>query len=458
MTNVRERVSLIVAVLLLTAGVCHAQENQSIDPALARQIDAIWAVDNHAHPVLAPPLDATDRNFDALPVSNLEPQSDPVASRPDFPLLGAAWKALYGFDAAPPLDAEAMKRLNVVRARVKEREGEHYPAWVLDKARIGTMLADRVSMGRGVEPPRFLWVPYVDALLFPLDNSGMAAASPDRKAFFALEDQLRAKYLTKVGLSAPPATLDDYLKQVVTPTLERQKAGGAVAEKFEVAYLRSFDFTNPPRADVVKIYAKWVGQRQPDNAEYKLLQDFLFRYIALECGRLGMVVHIHAMAGAGSYFSIAGVNPLMLEPLFNDPTLRHTNFVLLHGGWPYVREIGALLQKPNVYLDISQQDLVIPSATQAKWLREWLEFEPEKVLFGTDGYPYADYLGWPESTWISSRDARQALAIALTGMMRDGEITRARAVEIAQMVLRGNAEALYKFKASNGDARVAKTK
>jgi hypothetical protein len=36
---------------------------------------------------------ATDREFDALPADSLEPQTDPVALRPDYPLLGAAWKA-----------------------------------------------------------------------------------------------------------------------------------------------------------------------------------------------------------------------------------------------------------------------------------------------------------------------------------------------------------------------------
>jgi uncharacterized protein len=175
------------------------------------------------------------------------------------------------------------------------------------------------------------------------------------------------------------------------------------------------------------------------------LQDYLFRYIAMECGRLSMPVHLHAMAGAGSYFSIAGVNPLLLEPLLNDPRLRKTNFVLLHGGWPYVREVGALLQTPNVYLDISSQDLITTPHPEAQWLREWLEFEPEKVIFGTDGYPYTKELGWPESTWIASRNAREALGIALTGMLRDGEVSRRRAVELAKMVLHGNAEALYKF-------------
>ena len=444
MKSARQIIALAAAWLILPATFCCAQQAKpEIDPGIAQQIGAIWAVDNHAHPVLAPPLDKTDREFDALPATSLEPQSDPVALRPDSPLLQAAWKALYNFDAPLPLDAAAEARLRAARDQIKAQQGENYPAWVLDKAKIGTMLANRVAMGRGIEPPRFRWVPFADALLFPFDNSGVAAVSPDRKTFFALEDDVRAKYFKQVGISTPPATLDEYLNHVVTPILEQQKAGGAVAEKFEVAYLRSFDFSNPPRAQVEKIYSRWAGGGVPDAAEYKLLQDFLFRYIAMECGRLGMAVHLHAMAGAGSYFSITGVNPLLLEPVFNDPRLRKTNFVLLHGGWPYVREIGALLQKPNVYLDISSQDLIIAPHTEAIWLREWLEMQPQKVLFGTDGYAYSDQMDWPDATWIASRNAREALGISLTGMLQDREISRERAYEIARMVLRGNAETLY---------------
>jgi hypothetical protein len=449
MKGARQIVALTLACILLPAVFCYAQQaTPEIDPSLAHQISTIWALDNHAHPVLAPPLDQTDRGFDALPAASLEPQSDPVAFRPDFPLLGVAWKALYGFNTPPPLDTAGAARLIAARKRIKTQQGENYPAWVLDKSKIGTMLANRVAMGRGIEPPRFRWVPYVDALLFPLDNSGMAAVSPDRRIFFSLEDGVRAKYFKQVGISGPPATLDEYLTHVITPILEQQKAGGAVAEKFEVAYLRSFDFSDPPRPLVEKIYSKWVGGGVPEASDYKLLQDFLFRYIAMECGRLDLAVHLHAMAGAGSYFSITGVNPQLLEPLFNDPRLRKTNFVLLHGGWPYVSEIGALLQKPNVYLDISSQDLIIPPHTQAIWLREWLEMQPQKVLFGTDGYAYTDQMDWPEATWIASRNAREALGISLTGMLRDHEISRQRANEIARMVLRGNGDALYHFRSA----------
>jgi predicted TIM-barrel fold metal-dependent hydrolase len=74
--------------------------------------------------------------------------------------------------------------------------------------------------------------------------------------------------------------------------------------------------------------------------------------------------------------------------------------------------------------------------------------QPQKVLFGTDGYAYSDEMGWPEATWIASRNAREALAISLTGMLRDHEINRERANEIARMVLRGNAETLYHLQAA----------
>jgi len=414
-----------------------------VDPQLARLISTIPAIDNHAHPVLPPPNLATDRGFDALPVDSMEPQTDPVAWRPDNPALGEAWKALWRFPDAPPLSPDALKRLAASRDKIRSQHGDKYDLWVLDQAHIATMLGNRVAMGPGVAPPRFRWVPYIDALVFPLDNAGLAAANPDRALFFPLEDKLRASYLASLNLKAPPPTLDAYLTQVVTPLLERQHADGAVAEKFEIAYLRGFDFSDPSREDAARIYARWVNRPRPDLADYKLLQDFLFRFIAAECGRIGMAVHLHGMSGAGGYFSIAGVNPLLLEPLFNAPKLRKTQFVMLHGGWPYIHELGALLQKPNVFLDLSQQSLVIPPRTLASWLREWLEVFPDKVLFATDGYPFSDSLGWEEAAYLASRNIRAALAIALSGMLRDREITRDRAAAIGRGVLHDNAARLY---------------
>jgi predicted TIM-barrel fold metal-dependent hydrolase len=408
------RALLLPAALLLAT--CSRQQ-PAVDPQLAAEIANIKAIDNHAHPVLAAP---GDREFDALPVDNMEPQSDPVALRT------GAFKT--------PFTAES-------KAAAKREHGDQYPAWVLDQMGVETMLANRVAMGNSVQPPRFRWVPYADALIFPLDNAHLAAKNSDRKAFFALEDKLRATYLAKAGLMVPPATLAEYLARVVTPTLERHQRGGAVAEKFEAAYLRSLAFDAADAAEADRVYRL----RTPSDAEYKVLQDYLFRYIAAECGRLGMAVHLHTMAGAGGYFDVAGANPLNLEPVLNDPALRKTKFVMVHGGWPFTREITSLLEKPNAYLDFSGQSLLLAPATLAGILREWLDHVPEKVMFATDAYPYSNEMGWEESGWISARNGREALGRALTGMMRDSAITHTRAVELARMVLRENARALYGF-------------
>jgi uncharacterized protein len=439
-------VVLSCSALLYGQGQPHQQPKTFIvDPRIASLIATTPAIDNHAHPMLSPPDYVTDRNFDALPVDSMEPETDPAGMRPDSPALHDAWKALFKFESRPPLDAAGLAKLDVAREAVRRRQGTNYSTYILDQSGIGTMLANRVALGTGVQPPRFRWVPYVDTLLFPFNNSDLASATPDRKQFFPLEDALRQRYLQQVGLKSLPPSLEDYLKQLVTPLLEQQKANGAVAEKFEIAYLRSFGFDDVPQSEAANIYAKWLREEHPDPVQYKRLQDFLFRYIAAECGRLSLPVHIHTTAGGGGYFSVAGDNPLLLEPLFNDSRLRKTTFVLLHGGWPFVHEIGALLQKPNVYLDLSQQSLMIPSRTMSLWLREWLELYPEKILYATDAYPFSSSMGWEEAAWIANRNVRQSLGIALTGMLQDDEIDAARAKELANMVLHGNAESLYKF-------------
>jgi predicted TIM-barrel fold metal-dependent hydrolase len=437
------RTALLVA--FATIRVTAQSSNLPIDPTLAAQIATIPAIDNHAHTLLSPPDYATDRNFDALPVDNMEPETDPVGLRPSLPALHEAWQAIFHFNGNPPLDAGGLKQLEAAREATRREKGEAYSTYILDKANIATELANRVAMGTGVQPPRFRWVPYIDTLLFSLDNSGLAAATPDRKQFFPLEDKLRAQYLQQANLKTLPPTLDLYLSKLIDVILTQQKSQGAVAEKFEIAYLRSFGFDDVPQTEAAHIYGTLLHTTHPNETQYKRLQDFLFRYIAQECGRLNLPVHIHTISGAGGYFDIAGDNPLLLEPLFNDPRLRKTNFVLLHGGWPFIHEIGSLLQKPNVYLDLSQQSLMMSPRTMSAWLREWLELYPEKILYATDAYPYSQSMGWEEAAWIANQNIRTSLGMALTGMMNDKQITEPQAEKLAHMVLHANAESLYKF-------------
>jgi predicted TIM-barrel fold metal-dependent hydrolase len=246
-------------------------------------------------------------------------------------------------------------------------------------------------------------------------------------------------------LDAVPATLKEYLSKVVTPTLQRQKASGAIAIKFEAAYLRSLDFADAPETEATRIYESYAKRGEPPAGDYKTLQDFLFRFIAREAGRLGLAVHIHCTAGAGSYYSLRTANPLLLEPLFNDPTQRKTNFVLIHGGWPFIKETAHLMVKPNVYADFSVQNLLLYPRPLSETLRSWLELVPEKMLFGTDAMPLMPEVNWEETAFLATNTTRQALALALSGMMADGEITRERAGVLARMVMRDNAIKLYQL-------------
>lgn len=432
-----------VLVLLITCFVSLQVMAQAPDPALMAEIRKIRAIDNHSHPPRVVASGETDDEFDALPCDPLEPTESNTMTRPENPQYVAAWRALWGYEYTDR-NADHVKELIAKKNNIREEQGDHYPAWVLDQLGIDTELANRVAMGRGLDAQHFRWVPFDDALLFPLNNDGLAAETPDRKFFFGRENTLLALYRRELGVASMPATLAAFTSRLVTPELELQKKTGAVAIKFEAAYLRSLDFKPASERDAASVYAKYLHGGAPSKEEYTGLQDYLFRYVAAEAGRLSLPVHIHTGAGCGGYFFLSGSNPLLLESLLNDSRLRKTTFVLLHGGsGPFTATIAPLLMKPNVYADLSEQTWMESPHRLAEVLRDWLEWYPEKVLFGTDLYPGSGAYDWEEVGWQTSQTARQALGIALTGMVEDGEINVLRANKIARMVLRENAIKLY---------------
>jgi hypothetical protein len=437
----------IAIALLLVSGVPAAVQSQTpssaapnaVDPALEEFIAKVRAVDNHTHVNSVAP---DDSDYDALPLEALLPFPLPARLLPENPDWSAAARALYGYPHAD-LNEPHVLELRHARERIAREQGERYPRWVLDRVGTEVMLANRVAMGPGLPPPRFRWVSYVDALMLPLSTKAEAAVTPDRAKLYPYEDKLLRRYLAERNVAKLPATLDAYLRTVVTPTLERQRKDGCVAVKFEAGYLRSLDFDDVPAETASRVYARYVAGGEPPRVDYKALQDFLFRFIAREAGRLGMAVHIHSIEGAGAFYRAAGSDPMLLESTFNDPTLRGTKFVIVHGGGVYAARAGAMLWKPNVYLDTSALALIYPVGKLARVLEDWLGELPEKVLFGTDAASYGPDSGWDLSAWVGTTTARRALGIALTDMMRNGSVSRSRAEEIATMVMRTNAAKLY---------------
>jgi uncharacterized protein len=434
----------LVLALFASLGVCGVCAAQEVDPQLMAYIDSVRAIDNHSH-VVAPDLER-DTAYDALRCEILGPGGTLAPGNTRFgPDLQAAWKALYDF-AGESDSAETLKQWQSRQKVVRDKLGAGYFDWVVQQGGLDIVLANRISMAPQLGSSRFRWVPYADALLFPLDNTAQKAENPDRKILYEAEEQHLRNYMSALGVSRPPSTLDQYLTQVVGPTLESQKQNGAVAIKFEVAYLRSLDFQPVSRDAAAAIYARHVSGGIASASDYKQLQDFLLRDIVLRAGQLGLVVHIHTGLGCGEYFNTRGSDPLLLEPLLNDVSLRGTRFVLLHGGSPFDRHNTSIIMKPNAWVDTSVLGLLFSPAEVARILRPWLEMMPERVVFGIDAGPFGPGMGWEETTWIGSRKARRALGIALTAMVQEGVVTPVRARAIADLVMRQNAMDLYGWK------------
>ena len=179
-------------------------------------------------------------------------------------------------------------------------------------------------------------------------------------------------------------------------------------------------------------------------AEYNVFENFIFRHIVVEAGRLHLPVHIHSSVGGGDFFFLSGVNVLNLENVLRDRRYLGTTFVLIHGGYPFDREAIFLATTKNIYLDSSETELLLYPTEFKNVLRRWLEVFPEKVTFGTDAFPYGEALGVEEGYWLGAQSSRRALAAALAEMIAADEIIEARALQYAHAYLHDTAAQLYK--------------
>ncbi len=428
------RAGIVLSLLLGTSA-------RAAEPSLAGEIAAIRAIDDHTHAArVLSPAEPDDPESDALECA---PDGSPPARLAGAtPPMIQAWRKVYGYAYQ---DGSHRAEIPALRERAWAARGAGFPAWVLDTVGTEVAFANRVAMGPGLTAPRFRWVPFVDALVFPLDTRRLRI-NPDRAAFFASEARLGERYRGALGLRQLPLTLDGYLRDLLVPTLSRFKREGVAALKLELAYLRSLDVGPGPRDVAARTYARFVHGGTPDDAAYRALQDFLIRVIAREAGRLELPLQLHTGGGCGGFFDLAGSAPRLLSALVNDPALRATRFVLLHGGGAaYSGEAAALIVKSNVWTDFSALTFLSSPRTLAEILRNWLELAPEKVLFGSDYGPMGPGSDGAEIAALAAATAREALTRALDMMVADGELTRARALEIATLVLRGTAIKLYRL-------------
>ena len=404
---------------------------------LLSQIEKIPIFDHHAHPGFS---DDTDVDAMAAP-----PGSSALRERDSNPELIAAAKALFGYPYSD-LSAEHAKWLVQKKADLKKQyPGPAYFDMILDKINMEQSVANRAMMGDYLDPKRFVWVFFADSFMWPFDNSQMRARNGDQEVYIPLQEKMLHRWMQQENVAKLPANFGDYLS-FISRTLEDNQKKGGIAMKFEVAYFRTTRFSDPPREQAEAVYQKYVAGGVPTPEEYKTFQDFIFRYLVQEGGRLHLPVHIHSAVGIGDYFSLSESGIMNLENILRDPRYSSTTFVMIHGGYPFEREAIWLAARKNVYMDSSYQELVMYPSEFQKSLKQWLETFPDKITFGTDCFPYNEVLGAEESYWLGVQSGRQALAAALAEMVSESEISESRALEMAKAYLHDTAVSLYQGK------------
>ena len=400
---------------------------------LLPQIEKIPMFDHHAHPGYA-----DDPDVDAMAAP---PGSAGLRERDTNPELVAAAKALWGYPYND-LSPEHTKWLIDKKSELKRQQGIAYFSNILDKLNIEQGVANRAMMADYLDPKRFVWVFFSDSFMWPFDNRRETARNSDEQVYIPLQEKMLHRWMQQEGLTKLPANFADYLA-FVSRTLEDNQKKGAIAQKFEVAYFRPTKFSDPTREQAEDIYQRFVGGGIPSEQEYRTFQDYIFRYLVSEGGRLHLPVHIHSAVGIGDYFNLSQSNILNLENILRDPRYSSTTFVMIHGGYPYDRQAIWLAAVKNVYLDTSETEMLLYPAEFKNLLKQWLETFPDKVTFGTDCFPYNAALVAEESYWLGVQSTRTALAAALAEMISEGEVTEAQALQLAHGYLHDNAVGIY---------------
>ena len=401
---------------------------------LLKQVDRIPIYDNHSHATFP-----DDSDMDAM--ASPPEESTVLRLRDTNPEFVAAAKALFGY----PYDdfkPEHAKWLIDKKKNAEAASGTAYWNTILDKMNIETCLANRVALAPYLDPKRFHWVFFVDSFLFPFDNHEQAARNGDMGVYVPLQEKVLQRYMKQQSVKGLPADLAGYEAFVRATLAENQKKGG-VAMKFEAAYFRTLHFSDPPREKAEAIYFKYHAGGVPTAEEYRLFQDYIFRVLIDQAGKLRLPIHFHSAVGIGDYFSLRNGNPLNLENVLRDARYSNVKFVLIHGGYPYTLDMIWLTAAKNVYTDSSLMGYYVYPSELKNILKQWISLFPEKIMFASDAFPFNDAVGAEETFWLAVRSGRTAVAAALAELVAEGAFTEAKAIELAHLYLHDNAAKLY---------------
>jgi uncharacterized protein len=234
-----------------------------------------------------------------------------------------------------------------------------------------------------------------------------------------------AVFASKWGLSVN--SLDDYLL-LIDRIFGEAKEKGAACLKSTLAYERTLQFDNVPKDRAARAFAR--PRSEITSQEAKDMEDFIMWRLAELSAKYNLPFQIHT-----GLARIEGSNPLHLVPLIKGNP--KTQFILFHGGFPWVAETGGIVfELKNVWIDCNWLPMVCyPTAKRA--FNEWLDLIPtNRIMWGSDSKSAEEIYGAVELM-------RRCWAEVLAERVDQGDLSEEEAQHIGRQVLRENALEMF---------------
>ncbi len=348
-----------------------------------------------------------------------------------------ALEAIYGFTRADIDDPAQKERL----AREYARRKTDFRALLesaLDASGIELMMANSFHCPDIKNHPRIRLIGSADPFIFPFDNTYLSMDSPLASSYLAAFEHMLHIHLVKrrvklLNYETYTAMTDDIL--------DGWARTGVAGVEFLLSLVRTAKTEEVPESEGPALFEK---ARRGDWQSYRRFQNLMIRRIFRQCGALNLVVQWRCSL---SESRIGHFDCLHLAEMISASGADQTCLVITEGNWPaedhaQLLALGGGLLPNRVYFDFSGRMLTDSHPqTLGATLRRWLEKPAlwDKILYGSG------YRNGKIGMYVAARTAREALWIALSGMIRDGILDEETAISLAGRILRDNARKLYRL-------------
>ncbi|HSV31952.1 MAG TPA: amidohydrolase family protein [Atribacteraceae bacterium] len=217
-------------------------------------------------------------------------------------------------------------------------------------------------------------------------------------------------------------TFDDYLALIDRRFAEGLQAG-ITSLKCAIAYDRGLDFPPVTRERARRAFEREDGKEEA--GEINDFQNFIFHYFLEKAVERNLPIQIHT--GPGKAFQGAAFRLGIVFEIY-----RSVKISLLHGGFPWVGEPGAMAHfYPNLFIDLAWLPLLSPTCADLA-LTQWIEATGgSRIMLGGDSWNAEGAVG-------SLLYNLECLSRVLTGFVERRYLSLPTARDIGHLILWGN--------------------